>query len=426
MRNLKRALSLALASVMLLGMMVVGTSAASYPDVDENDNIEAIEVLNAVKVMIGDRGNFKPDAPVNRHEMAVIMAKLVLGNETADNYVGTHPFTDVAPWADKYVAACYENGIAAGTSKTTFGGDQPLTAVQAAAFMLRALGYKDLSKGEADWSVPVTATANKIRLFDGVAANPKEELTRNQVAQLALNTLKSPMVDLEDGTFTASSGDGQIVLAGGSRKYTTRGSNEDYAQAINNTERQTTSSSSVTGFTVELGEHLYNGKLKLDNSTTDDFGRPARRWEYDGKGIGTYAKTELLRAQYTTEVTYKTLYELLGSSVVKEIGRDWDMDVVIDGVENSSINPAIFSANKLSKTDKNTAGATGNGVLTQVYVDGVKKEIDIVVINTYLAKAKSDYDTKKESASGMISSTLLLLIVLRSFLFLTGDTIIVF
>ena len=37
MRNLKRALSLALASVMLLGMMVVGTSA-SYPDVTSKNN----------------------------------------------------------------------------------------------------------------------------------------------------------------------------------------------------------------------------------------------------------------------------------------------------------------------------------------------------------------------------------------------------
>ena len=44
MRNLKRALSLALASVMLLGLMVVGTSA-SYTDVDSKDNLEAIEVL---------------------------------------------------------------------------------------------------------------------------------------------------------------------------------------------------------------------------------------------------------------------------------------------------------------------------------------------------------------------------------------------
>ena len=42
MRNLKRALSLTLASVMLLGMMVVGSSAAAgYDDVAETDNVEA-------------------------------------------------------------------------------------------------------------------------------------------------------------------------------------------------------------------------------------------------------------------------------------------------------------------------------------------------------------------------------------------------
>ena len=51
MRNLKRALSLTLASVMLLGMMVVGASAAGFPDVDEdNANIEAIEVLLPISV----------------------------------------------------------------------------------------------------------------------------------------------------------------------------------------------------------------------------------------------------------------------------------------------------------------------------------------------------------------------------------------
>ena len=62
MRNLKRALSLTLASVMLLGMMVVGSSAASYPDVEDTHNVEAIEVLQAIKVMVGDdNGNFGPD-----------------------------------------------------------------------------------------------------------------------------------------------------------------------------------------------------------------------------------------------------------------------------------------------------------------------------------------------------------------------------
>ena len=41
MRNLKRALSLALASVMVLGMTVVGTGA-SYTDVTSKQNQEAI------------------------------------------------------------------------------------------------------------------------------------------------------------------------------------------------------------------------------------------------------------------------------------------------------------------------------------------------------------------------------------------------
>ena len=90
MRNLKRALSLALASVMLMGMMVVGTSA-SYADVSSKNNLEAIEVLKAVGVMTGDdKGNFNPDANVTRNEMAVIMCNL-LGLKAG----GSHPFTDV-------------------------------------------------------------------------------------------------------------------------------------------------------------------------------------------------------------------------------------------------------------------------------------------------------------------------------------------
>ena len=77
MRNLKRALSLALASVMLVGMMVVGTGA-SYADVTSDNNQEAIEVLQAVGIMTGDdEGNFNPDQNVTRNEMAVIMCNLM-------------------------------------------------------------------------------------------------------------------------------------------------------------------------------------------------------------------------------------------------------------------------------------------------------------------------------------------------------------
>ena len=125
MRNLKRALSLALASVMLLGMMVVGTSA-SYADVTSKQNQEAIEVLQAVGIMVGDNnGNFNPDQKVTRNEMAVVMSNLM--DYRAATYAGTSPFTDVPSWAEPYVAACYANKIVSGTSATTYSGDATVT-----------------------------------------------------------------------------------------------------------------------------------------------------------------------------------------------------------------------------------------------------------------------------------------------------------
>ena len=78
MRNLKRALSLGLTAAMISGLMVMGSSAASYADVTSEQNEEAIEVLKAVEIMVGDEnGNFNPDAQVTRNEMAVVMSNLM-------------------------------------------------------------------------------------------------------------------------------------------------------------------------------------------------------------------------------------------------------------------------------------------------------------------------------------------------------------
>ena len=139
MRNLKRALSLALASVMLVGLMVVGTGA-SYSDVTSKQNQEAIEVLQKVGIMTGDEnGNFNPGQLVTRNEMAVVMCNLL--DYRVSSYKGTSPFTDVPAWAEPYVAACYTNGITSGVSATTYGGDQTVTTSQAALMLMKALGY---------------------------------------------------------------------------------------------------------------------------------------------------------------------------------------------------------------------------------------------------------------------------------------------
>ena len=390
MRNLKRALSLGLTAAMISGLMVMGSSAASYADVTSENNVEAIEVLEAVGIMIGDEnGNFNPDQNVTRNEMAVVMANLMEYNVAS--YKDTSPFTDVPSWAEPYVAACWTNGITAGYSDTIYGGSDTVTTAQAALMLMKALGYfQYASDFGSDWQLATTRQGNAIDLFVGVDSGVTQPMTRNDVAQLVLNTLEAGTVEAStDGSWSI----GDVVI-NNNVTYSYITSNQTYATAIDDA-RSTSNNSDAQRSIVELGEQLYMGDLKLDDNETDVFGRPARYWEYDSKEIGTYAKTELLKQSYTTEVTGKDLYDLLGNNVVD----NYTFNVAIDGVTDHNINDAIFNETSINRNNKAGVGETGNGVLTEVYVDSDNKQVDIAIINTYLAIADSDYNEKRDELS---------------------------
>ena len=195
MRNLKRALSLGLTAAMISGLMVMGSSAASYADVTSEQNQEAIEVLRTVGVMVGDdNGNFNPDQKVTRNEMAVIMSNLM--DYRVATYSGTSPFTDVPSWAEPYVAACYTNGIIAGYDAKTFGGNDSVTTGQAALMLMKALGYfQYASDFGSDWQLETVSQATKIDLFTDVDSGVRDVMTRNDVAQLVLNALEAGTVE---------------------------------------------------------------------------------------------------------------------------------------------------------------------------------------------------------------------------------------
>ena len=390
MRNLKRALSLGLTAAMISGLMVMGSSAASYADVTSENNVEAIEVLEAVGIMIGDEsGNFNPDQNVTRNEMAVIMSNLMEYNVAS--YKDTSPFTDVPSWAEPYVAACWTNGITAGYSDTIYGGSDTVTTAQAALMLMKALGYfQYASDFGGDWQLATTRQGNAIDLFTGVDSGVTQAMTRNDVAQLVLNTLRSGTVEAStDGSWTI--GD---VTINNNVTYSYITSNADYADAIDDV-KSTSNTTDANRCVVELGEQLYQGDLELNDNATDVFGRPSRTWSYDSKEIGTYAKTELLKQSYTTKVTGRELYDLLGSNVVDT----YDVKVTIDGVTDHDINNAIFNETAINRSNKAGVGATGNGVLTEVYVDQENKKVDIAIINTYLAIADDDYNEKQEDVS---------------------------
>ena len=390
MRNLKRALSLGLTAAMISGLMVMGSSAASYADVTSENNVEAIEVLEAVGIMIGDEsGNFNPDQNVTRNEMAVVMSNLMEYNVAS--YKDTSPFTDVPSWAEPYVAACWTNGITAGYSDTIYGGSDTVTTAQAALMLMKALGYFQYSQDfGADWQLSTVKQGNAIDLFVGVDSGVEQAMTRNDVAKLVLNTLEAGTVQAEtDGSLTV----GNVTIAT-DVKYNYITSNQTYATAIDDA-RSTSNTTDAGRSIVELGEQLYMGDLELNDNTTDVFGRPSRTWSYDSKEIGTYAKAELLKQEYTTEVTGRELYDLLGSNVVDTYG----INVTIDGVSDHDTDNAIFNWSAVNRNNKAEVGATGNGVLTQVYVDQENKQVYISIINTYLAIAADDYSESQEEVS---------------------------
>ena len=402
MRNLKRALSLTLASVMLLGMMVVGSSAAAgYDDVAETDNVEAIEVLQAIEVMVGDERGFGPERPVNRAEMAVVMAKLL---SLDYNYYATScPFNDVYDWARGYVGACAANKIVSGRGEGVYDPGATVTAVEAASMLMRALGYFQYANDVADgFELSTVRQGTIIGIFDDVGSSATEPMTRNQVAQMVLNALQSAVVEPDGNTINLTTPDGTVLT--GKVNYVSVTSQKPFARAIGKV-GATSIGSANDGYIVELGEQLYNGKLQL-NDDIDPFNRPARKWEYDGKGIGTYVKKELMEKEYVGEVTGKDLYDLLGKSVIE----DYELDVAIDGVTDPAIvrrhtgedklnTDFVFNTSDLNRNNKAAVGATGTGVLTQVFVDpdeGQDGKVWIAIINTYLARASQNYDSRRE------------------------------
>ena len=384
MRNLKRALSLALASVMLLGMMVVGTSA-SYADVTSKQNKEAIEVAQAVGVMVGDdKGNFNPDAKVTRVEMAVVMSNL-LNLKVSDFKAAKTEFTDVPAWAAPYVAACKADGIIAGYSATYFGANDTVTAAQAALMVMKALGYFQYAADFGDsWQLATVKQASKIDLYDGISANATTALTRNDVAQLVLNALEATMVEPDGNGGTTIKGDG-FEITTGSTKY------------VDVVKKQAAKWDAIDNDTdgddksiVQLGEDLFDGKL-VKAPDSDKLGRPANKWTYKSEKIGTYGK-EADKVYTLTKKYDDALLDLLKSDDFMDNNK-LTFTTLANSAKNVYVNGEGVAADdaKVTNALKNTAKG---GTVVEVFEGDKDNTIDYVVVLNYSIAQIDDISTK--------------------------------
>ena len=153
---MKKLLALVLALVMSMSLVTI--SNAAFKDADKIDYKEAVDVMNAVGVFIGDeKGNFNAKENLTREQAAKIIAYLELGSKAADALVGGATFTDVAStrWSAGYVDYCATTGVVAGIGNGQFNPTGSLTALQFGKMLLVCLGYDADSEGltGADWQI---------------------------------------------------------------------------------------------------------------------------------------------------------------------------------------------------------------------------------------------------------------------------------
>ena len=203
MRNLKRALSLALAAIMLVGMMVVSASAASYNDLTDKDQIvnkDAVSMLVSLGIIEGKPdGSYGPTENVDRAQMAKMLS--VIMNKGVDNsalYQSVNSgLTDITShWAKGHINYCYTTGIIAGRGNGTFDPSATVTALEAAKMLLVAVGYDPKIEGfeGADWAINVSVRADEQGIFEGFTKDLSAPLNRDDAALLIYNALDVEMI----------------------------------------------------------------------------------------------------------------------------------------------------------------------------------------------------------------------------------------
>ena len=369
---MKKLLALVLALVMSMSLVTI--SNAAFKDADKIDYKEAVDVMNAVGVFIGDeKGNFNAKENLTREQAAKIIAYLELGSKAADALVGGATFTDVASsrWSAGFVGYCAQAGIVSGVGDSKFDPAGQLTALQFGKMLLVELGYDAKAEGMVgtDWAINTSKLMAGTKLMDGISGSVNQVLTREKAAQMCLNALEAPMVtyDTKGSTITV---DGTKINFGASvAKYET----STVAKDQNISKEKLTSGE----YTVELGEKLYKDLKK--NSTTDAFERPATEWMLKAKSIGTYADAADL--SYTATVEIGTIYSDLGLS--KGID-DSKVTYYEDGRNLSS-----FWTQDIVKGSKVEKG--GNGTLLEVYYNDDAESLTVIAINTYVGKITASY-----------------------------------
>ena len=377
MKNFKKVLALVLVLATLLGLATMA-SATEYKDADQiaADYDEAVKVLDLIETMQGyPNGEFRPTATITREEAAKLIA--IFDNKDAKistYYTSINPFADEkGRWGESYVGYGYRAGIIAGMNATTFAPTANVTGTQFLKMALVTLGYDQEAEGfvGSSWAVNVLALARKLDLIDGLKDGWKHEadLTRQEAAQILLNTLKADTVEYAQEAKSANwkpteNKDG--VWTFGGKLYLT-----------------------VAG-AVKTGNKLYKDFKLAKDVSEDAFMRPYTKWVYDKDDDKTVEVMDSPKATFTTKFNACELLVALGvkenDTKTKKVIAEYYINGALASEDEITLQHTASKC-KLKTDEYEKYGA--QGTLTQVFK--MKNDKDETVyricsIDTWLGK----------------------------------------
>ena len=419
MRNLKRTLSLALASVMLVGMMSVGASAVNasdFTDADEIVNKDAVSTMTALGIINGkeDGSYFDPTGTVTRAEMAKMLCVAINGG--VDPVLGvkdTPTFTDIkGHWAESYIEYCAANGIIAGRGNNKFDPTGTVSATEAAKMLLGVLGYNAEKSGLVgnDWAINTNVLANQNGLYKNLSnLNANTLLTRDNAAQMIYNALDANMVELNAaGNYTTSqySYTGtESVVTGTERVWvlTIKENNctdSGIKAAVDALSGSVYNSRSDADETVKevAGAELSNIKYALEQKTQNVYGEntvtkyadETMGHKYlslitDGDAVLTDVEKDSKGTYtlYMNGITTKGQYTKVEGDYSNLIGQK--VEVLYKDSENVY---GVYASTDSSLIVESTAGKVGTLSNNEVKIDGTTYKVDSNVTTTALYTGK--------------------------------------
>ena len=194
MRNLKKFLALVLATMMLLSVAVISTSAAKK-DYDYSD---AAERLAALQVMKGnENGDLMLDSEVTRYQAALFFVQALTGETETATWQTTKNsayFSDVVDYGTA-IDYAYGINIVKGRGNGIYGYNDAIIYQDMLVMAVRALGYET-----ADMSYPYgyILAAQKLGLTENVEKTDyKAALTRGETAQIIWDMLDTKVAVID-------------------------------------------------------------------------------------------------------------------------------------------------------------------------------------------------------------------------------------